>query len=271
MQNFLGRDGFVWWIGVVEDIADPETLGRCKVRVFGYHDNSTLIPTDHLPWATAIHSPSTPNLYASLNVGDWVFGFFLDSHNAQEPAIMGYIPTQKTPRNFNRVHTNGNSANTVCWQIANNYIEVVTQSTTESNGHITIHHSSGSEINISSNGAIHIYSANTVSVNANSLIAVSNTSTITSNSCNVNIRDNLSTVANNISFVANNNISISGKNVSTVANNVLASTGNAVNTTGNTISTSGSSVTIADSTSSLTPTTISSGLAAGLVFPTPPE
>jgi len=92
MQNFLGRDGFVWWIGVVEDIADPETLGRCKVRVFGYHDNSTLIPTDHLPWATAIHSPSTPNLYASLNVGDWVFGFFLDGPVKQQPVIVGVYP-----------------------------------------------------------------------------------------------------------------------------------------------------------------------------------
>jgi hypothetical protein len=180
MQNFLGHDGFVWWIGVVEDVADPDTLGRCRVRVFGYHDDSTLIPTEDLPWATAIHSPSTPNLYASLAVDDWVFGFFLDSYHAQEPAIVGYIPTKKSLRNFNRVNTNGNSANTVCWEIANNYIEVVTQSTTEANGHITIHHTSGSEINIASNGAISIYSANTID------IVASNTINMTADKINVN-------------------------------------------------------------------------------------
>jgi len=263
MQNFLGHDGFVWWVGVVESIDDPDTLGRCKVRVFGYHDSNDQIPTDHLPWATAIHSPNTPNLYSSLAVGDWVFGFFMDSLQAQEPAIVGYIPTKKTPRNFNRVNINGNSANTVCWEIANNYIEVVTQSSTEANGHITIHHTSGSEINIASNGAISIYSGNTVSVTANSLIATSNT-------CNINVRNDLSAVANNISFVANNNITMQGKNISTTANGALSTTANTISTTGSTISTSGTSVTIADSGSSLTPTSISAGLAAGLVLPVPP-
>ena len=28
---------FVWWQGVVEDRIDPLMLGRCRVRILGYH------------------------------------------------------------------------------------------------------------------------------------------------------------------------------------------------------------------------------------------
>jgi hypothetical protein len=94
MKNFLGQDGFVWWIGIVENILDPLYLGRCKVRCFGYHPpkKDTSVPTEDLPWATAIHPLNTPNLYATPRVGDWVFGFFFDGLAAQEPAILGYLP-----------------------------------------------------------------------------------------------------------------------------------------------------------------------------------
>jgi hypothetical protein len=94
MKNFIGQDGFVWWIGIVEDINDPLTLGRCKVRCFGYHPakSTNLVPTEDLPWALSIHPLNTPNLYGTPKAGDWVFGFFLDSMSAQEPAILGYLP-----------------------------------------------------------------------------------------------------------------------------------------------------------------------------------
>ena len=94
MKNFIGQDGFVWWIGIVEDIDDPLTLGRCRVRCFGYHPakSTDLVPTEDLPFALSIHPLNTPNLYGTPRVGDWVFGFFLDSLSAQEPAILGYLP-----------------------------------------------------------------------------------------------------------------------------------------------------------------------------------
>ena len=94
MRNFIGQDGFVWWIGVVEDINDPLTLGRCKVRCFGYHPakSTNQVPTEDLPFALSIHPLNTPNLYATPRVGEWVFGFFLDALSAQEPAILGYLP-----------------------------------------------------------------------------------------------------------------------------------------------------------------------------------
>ena len=37
--NFVGKDGFFWWVGEVEDNEDPMELGRVKVRVLGYYTN----------------------------------------------------------------------------------------------------------------------------------------------------------------------------------------------------------------------------------------
>ena len=181
MKNFIGQDGFVWWIGVVEDINDPLTLGRCKVRCFGYHPakSTNQVPTEDLPFALTIHPLNTPNLYASPKVGEWVFGFFLDSMSAQEPAILGYLPAipqaaaeyfgtaPNLTRNFARVNTANNSANTICWEIGNNIIEVVTQSLTEANGHILIQHKTGAKVNIDSDGKISIYTPiNDISIEA---------------------------------------------------------------------------------------------------------
>ena len=89
---------FVWWQGVVEDRVDPLKLGRCRVRILGYHTDNKVegvgIPTEHLPWAT----PSQPITSAAMNgigttpmgpvEGTWVFGFFRDGKNAQEPVMM---------------------------------------------------------------------------------------------------------------------------------------------------------------------------------------
>ena len=37
--NFVGKDGFWWWVGEVEDNEDPMELGRVKVRCLGYYTN----------------------------------------------------------------------------------------------------------------------------------------------------------------------------------------------------------------------------------------
>jgi len=55
MQRIFNKDGFNWWIGVVEDRMDPEKMGRCRVRIYGYHiDSKIILPTKDLPWATPI-------------------------------------------------------------------------------------------------------------------------------------------------------------------------------------------------------------------------
>ena len=52
MAYFMGKEGFVWWQGVVEDRHDPLYLGRCKIRVLGWHsENKNDMPTISLPWA----------------------------------------------------------------------------------------------------------------------------------------------------------------------------------------------------------------------------
>ncbi len=111
--HFLGKDGFIWWIGQVVD--QPKWIGnlpttptdtteehkgfdfRYKVRIMGYHTGSPEdLPDDQLPWANimypvtagtsggAVHTPQ-------LRQGNFVYGFFLDGEDAQMPIIMGVI------------------------------------------------------------------------------------------------------------------------------------------------------------------------------------
>jgi hypothetical protein len=102
-SNFLGRDGFRWWIGQIPPTsAQGEQANgggwgnRCKVRILGYHPYSeTELPNEDLPWAQVL-IPTTAGTGAAnyatntkLQQGDVVFGFFLDGDNAQIPVIIG--------------------------------------------------------------------------------------------------------------------------------------------------------------------------------------
>ena len=104
-SNFVGRDGFKWWIGQV----GPESCqgdqinetgnawgNRIKVRIMGYHPQDPIeLPDDDLPWAQIL-LPATAgtggggmNRSIRLTPGDSVFGFFLDGDDAQLPVILG--------------------------------------------------------------------------------------------------------------------------------------------------------------------------------------
>jgi hypothetical protein len=64
MKHIYGTPNFTWWFGVVEDRKDPEKLGRCKVRIIGYHTEDTgILPSSDLPWAL----PMTPITSASTS------------------------------------------------------------------------------------------------------------------------------------------------------------------------------------------------------------
>ena len=112
-KHFLGRDGFIWWIGQIVDqtqwagnfpghptstTEEQKGFGfRYKVRIMGYHTASQAdLPNEDLPWASVLlpvtagvsgGGMSTPNLRG----GDFVQGFFMDGEDAQQPVIMGVL------------------------------------------------------------------------------------------------------------------------------------------------------------------------------------
>ena len=99
MSNFMGKNGFNWFVGVVEDRTDPQTLGRLRVRCLGYHtEGLDKLPTDKLPWAHVMN-PVTSATVSGLGQsplgaveGTWVVGFFQDGEDAQQPIIIGTLP-----------------------------------------------------------------------------------------------------------------------------------------------------------------------------------
>ena len=98
-QNFMGKDGFQWFVGVVEDRQDPQKLGRVRVRCLGYHTEiHEDLKTADLPWAHPMN-PITSATVSGLGQtplgpveGTWVVGFFSDGADAQQPIIMGTLP-----------------------------------------------------------------------------------------------------------------------------------------------------------------------------------
>ena len=116
--NFVGRDGFVWWIGMVappEHWRDESTdiregwSFRCKVRIIGYHPfEEAVLPSSDLPWAHVLVDASKGagqgclGESSSMVGGETVFGFFMDGEEAQQPVIFGALPrsiNSKGPEN----------------------------------------------------------------------------------------------------------------------------------------------------------------------------
>ena len=91
---FMGLDGFVWFVGVVESRNDPAKLGRVQVRCLGYHTEDLIeLPTKDLPWAHVMHpvtDPSMQGLGSSptfLVEGSWVVGFFRDANENNNQSL----------------------------------------------------------------------------------------------------------------------------------------------------------------------------------------
>jgi hypothetical protein len=94
--NFIGKNNFIWWVGVIENRVDPLALGRCQVRIFGWHnENSVLLPTSDLPWSQAMIPLNNSKHFSSPRLGEWVVGFFMDGEQAQIPVMMGVLPGLK--------------------------------------------------------------------------------------------------------------------------------------------------------------------------------
>ena len=115
-KHSIGKDGFVWWLGQVcpsktwkDNIPflpkpDPAKEGlpgfadRVKVSILGYHTTDTdKLKNEELPWAYCL-KPTTAGgnmggAGESINLqgGEWVFGFFLDGEDGQQPVIIGVL------------------------------------------------------------------------------------------------------------------------------------------------------------------------------------
>lgn len=116
--DFAGRDGFQWWVGEVESVEDPASLGRVKVRIVGWYTKGKVgedgsnayleeLPMEQLPWATVLLPNDKPQIKnagstTELQVGAFVMGFFLDGEEAQLPVVMGAF------RGFKNAENTGN-------------------------------------------------------------------------------------------------------------------------------------------------------------------
>ena len=96
---FMGQDGFIWFVGVVEDREDPQRIGRVRVRCLGFHTEDLIeLPTVDLPWAHVMHPVTDPSMHGMgstpsfLVEGSWVIGFFRDAQEKQQPVIIGSLP-----------------------------------------------------------------------------------------------------------------------------------------------------------------------------------
>ena len=115
-KYFVGRDGFYWWIGQIapekswrdnkrgipgdNNKKTPGFGERYKVRIMGHH---TAVPSelsdDELPWASVMYpvtaggGTGASSQSCNLRQGMFVFGFFMDGEDGQQPVIMGVIGT----------------------------------------------------------------------------------------------------------------------------------------------------------------------------------
>jgi len=87
-----------WFVGIVEDVNDPTGQGRVRVRCLGYHTpDRTQLPTIDLPLATVM-LPTTSASVAGIGISatalvpnTWVFGFFRDGQELQDPVVVATI------------------------------------------------------------------------------------------------------------------------------------------------------------------------------------
>ena len=112
-RHFVGRDGFHWWIGqIVGDKPWIENMGgsstktpdrkgfgyRYQVRIMGYHTaDDKALPNSQLPWAHVMYPVTAGGADGAaletpqLSSGNFVYGFFVDGEDAQQPVIIGII------------------------------------------------------------------------------------------------------------------------------------------------------------------------------------
>ena len=95
----------VFFIGIIEDVDDPQMLGRVRVRAMVWHSaDRSVLPTDGLPWAHVMLPTSTASVAGigttphGLLPGSVVLGIFVDGESAQTPMVLGSITGSYTEK-----------------------------------------------------------------------------------------------------------------------------------------------------------------------------
>jgi len=94
---FMGKDKFVMFMGQVENVNDPKRSGRVQVRCIGWHpkekEGEDGLKTEDLPWAK-VGMPTTHAQQSRIGgkhgllPGSWVWGYFMDGEEAQDPFVV---------------------------------------------------------------------------------------------------------------------------------------------------------------------------------------
>ena len=97
-RNDYYGNNFKWFIGVV---ADETSESRVKVRIFGIHPfdedgveqgpAEAAVSDGDLPWANIVYPVDSSIPTHDLNPKDWVFGYFADGDNCQQPVVIGRL------------------------------------------------------------------------------------------------------------------------------------------------------------------------------------
>jgi hypothetical protein len=96
--NFIGRDSFRWFVGIVTKYTNTENGYRAKVRIIGHHpDSSNIVKDEELPWAHVLvplnmgAGEGGAGVSFNLRGSETVIGFFMDGDDGQQPVIIGSL------------------------------------------------------------------------------------------------------------------------------------------------------------------------------------
>lgn len=155
--NFLGKESFRWFIGVITDNVDVNGDGvggyRVQVRIIGYHPElKSIIDDNELPWAHVL-VPLTMGTgtwgngaYRLPSGGTTVIGFFMDGDNGQQPVIIGGLFSGyniKYDNSYEEGTNNFKPAKRKTAPFNRNHYDIKTGKSTNSNGGTPTPDSSG--------------------------------------------------------------------------------------------------------------------------------
>lgn len=114
--NFIGKDAFRWFVGIVTKYKNTENGYRVKVRIIGHHpDVAAIVADEDLPWAHVLVPLNMGSGEGGSGVSfnprgsETVIGFFMDGDDGQQPVIIGSLFSGSSiehPNSFN-AGTNG--------------------------------------------------------------------------------------------------------------------------------------------------------------------